>query len=422
MGLADALSRTGDRAIGEAAREGLRRLADGCLRNGGLPLKIVLPDRSQIDFGGPSRVALRINDMTLLAELASPNLGALGAAYVSGRLDIEGDLLEALPLGEGLVAAGGSTVAQRLVQAWRRHRRGDDRSAIQHHYDVGNDFYALWLDAQMVYSCAYFRSGDESIEAAQVAKLDHICRKLRLAPGERFLDVGCGWGALIMHAAGHFGARATGITLSENQAAHAREAIARAGLADRVDVLLLDYRDLPRRFGAAAFDKVASVGMFEHVGLRNLPEYFGAVAAVLRDRGFFLNHGITSVDVESRPVGSGVGEFIDQYVFPHGELPHMHVAAREMSAAGIEVFDVESLRPHYASTLAHWYRRLESRRGEAAQIVSDATLRTWLVYLAGCSYGFERGWVNIYQLLGACQREPGLTQFPLTREWMYRAD
>lgn len=421
MGLADALSRSGEHAISEAAREGLKRLADRCLSNGGLPLKIVLPDRSQIDFGGPARVALRINDMALLEELATPSLGTLGAAYVSGRLDIEGDLLEALPLGEGLVGAGGSTVAQRLVQAWRRHRRSEDRSAIHHHYDVGNAFYALWLDAQMVYSCAYFHSGDESIDAAQVAKLDHICRKLRLEPGERFLDVGCGWGALVMHAARNYGVRAVGITLSENQAAYAREAIQRDGLVGRVEVLLLDYRDLPKRFGADAFDKAASVGMFEHVGLHNLPEYFGAIAGVLRDRGFFLNHGITSVDVESRPVGSGVGEFIEHHVFPHGELPHVHVATREMSVAGFEVFDMESLRPHYAKTLAHWYRRLKARRGEAAQQVSEETLRTWLIYLAGCSYGFERGWVNIYQLLAARQQAPGLTQFPLTRDWMYGA-
>lgn len=419
MGIADALSRGGERAISEAARQGLKRLAARCLHDGGVPLKIVLPDRSQIDFGGSARVALRINDMGLLEEMAGASLGTLGAAYASGRLDIEGDLLEALPLGEALVGAGGSSVAQRLVQAWRRHRRGEDRSAIQHHYDVGNPFYALWLDAQMVYSCAYFRSSDESIDVAQAAKLEHVCRKLQLAPGERFLDVGCGWGALVMHAARHHGVQAVGITLSDNQAAYARDAIARAGLADRVEVQLLDYRDLPGRYGADGFDKAASIGMFEHVGLHNLPEYFGAIAAVLRDRGFFLNHGITSVDIESRPVGSGVGEFISDHVFPHGELPHLHVAAREMSAAGFEVFDVESLRPHYAKTLAHWYRRLQARRGEAAQQVSERTLRTWLIYLAGCSYGFDRGWVNIYQVLGARQRAPGPTQFPLTRDWMY---
>jgi cyclopropane-fatty-acyl-phospholipid synthase len=199
----------------------------------------------------------------------------------------------------------------------------------------------------------------------------------------------------------------------------ARERVQRAGLADRTEILLMDYRDLPRRFDASRFDKVASIGMFEHVGLRNLPGYFAAIAAVLRDRGLFLNHGITSADVDSRPVGSGVSDFIDRHVFPHGELPHLHLAAREMSAGGFEIVDVESLRSHYARTLTHWYRRLEAQGDAAARLVPPETLRIWRVYLAGCAYGFERGWVNVYQMLGSLVRSPGETGLPLTREWMY---
>jgi len=184
-------------------------------------------------------------------------------------------------------------------------------------------------------------------------------------------------------------------------------------------VLLLDYRDLPRRFGEGTFDKVASIGMFEHVGLRNLPVYFGTAARMLRDRGLMLNHGITSADVESRPIGSGAGDFIGKYVFPNGELPHLSLAVREMSDAGFEVFDVESLRPHYALTLAHWSRRLEQRLREAADQVAERTLRVWRIYLAGCSHGFAQGWMNLYQVLGSRQVAAGATALPLTRRWMY---
>ena len=419
MGHVDALSRNSAGASSEALRTGVARLAEACVRGGGLPLRFVLPDQSRIDLGASPRIALRVTDPSLLADFAAPTLGALGDAFIEGRLEIDGDLLEALPLGERLVEAGGSSVAQRMLRAWRRHRRGDDRSAIGYHYDVGDDFYRLWLDKRMVYSCAYFRTGSESIEDAQIAKLDHVCRKLRLAPGERFLDIGCGWGGLAMHAVQHYGVDAVGITLSKNQALHARERVRQAGLQDRIQVLLLDYRDLPRHFAGGTFDKVASIGMFEHVGVRNLPDYFGTIASMVRDRGLFLNHGITSADVDSRPVGSGVSEFISRHVFPHGELPHLHVAVRSMSAAGFEVTDIESLRPHYARTLAEWYRRLERRSAEAAALVTARTLRTWRIYLAGCSHGFERGWINIYQVLGSRQRAPGPTQLPLTRDWIY---
>src|SRR5207253_6768879 len=195
------------------------------------------------------------------------------------------------------------------------------------------EFYALWLDPRLVYSCAYFQHGDDTLEAAQVQKLDHICRKLRLAPGERFLDIGCGWGALAMHAAERYGVDATGITLSENQHRLANERIKAAGLEDRCKVVLQDYRDIP---GEAVYDKIASVGMFEHVGLKNLPLYFGAIRRLLKDGGIVMNHGITSIDPESRAVGLGGGEFIGKYVFPHGELPHVSLVLREMAAAGLE--------------------------------------------------------------------------------------
>jgi cyclopropane-fatty-acyl-phospholipid synthase len=414
------LRRATDKVVGKVAGRELARLADEVRAEGGLPLRVVLPDGATVDFGEVARLTLTVRDPAVLANLARPTLGGLAEAYVEGRIDVDGDIEAAIQVAARLAEAGGESVARRPELAPAEHDPHADRADISHHYDVGNGFYRLWLDERMVYSCAYFESGDEDIDTAQRDKLDHICRKLRLAPGERFLDIGCGWGALVLHAAQHYGVSAVGITLSEQQALLARERIAAAGLDGRVQVELLDYRDLPQRFGDAGFDKVASVGMFEHVGLRNLPVYFGTAARMLRDRGVMLNHGITSADVDNRPVGSGASDFVGRYLFPNGELPHVALAVREMAAAGFEIVDVESLRRHYALTLAHWSRRLEQRLAEAARQASERTLRVWRVYLAGCSHGFAQGWMNLHQILGSRQVAPGPTELPLTRRWMYR--
>ena len=399
---------------------GLERTAETVRQRGGEPLAVVLPDGSRIDFGQPPSVVLKVRDHETLAALAKPTLGALGAAFVEGGIDIDGDMAEVVRMAETLSNAAGVTASDRSALQPTRHSTRLDRQAIQHHYDVGNDFYRLWLDPHMVYSCAYFRETTDSLEEAQFAKLDLICRKLRLRAGERFLDIGCGWGGLVLHAAEQYGVSAVGITLSDGQFELARERVAAAGLADRVEILLLDYRELEQRFGAASFDKIASIGMFEHVGLHNLPKYFGTAATMVRPGGLFLNHGITSADVENRPVGAGASEFIDQYIFPHGELPHVHLAMREMAARGFEVCDVESLRRHYALTLTHWSRRLEERLDEARRLTQDRILRAWRAYLAGCAYGFARGWMNIYQLLGTRPHPDGRIEVPLTRDWLYR--
>ena len=414
------LKRTTDKVVGKMAGAQLGKLAEQVRAHGDLPLRIVLPDGRYTEFGQTPQLTLTVRNPVGLATLSRPTLGGLAEAYVEGGIDIDGDIATAIEMASRLVEAGGVSVADRPALEPAQHEAHADRVDISHHYDVGNSFYRLWLDERMVYSCAYFESGSEDIDAAQRAKLDHICRKLRLQPGERFLDIGCGWGALVRHAAQHYGVSAVGITLSTQQALLGRERIAAAGLQDRAEIELLDYRDLPQRFGEGSFDKVASIGMFEHVGLRNLPVYFGTAARMLRDRGLMLNHGITSADVENRPIGSDAGEFIGKYVFPNGELPHLGVAVREMSAAGFEVCDIESLRPHYALTLAHWSRRLEQRLQEAARQVSERTLRVWRVYLAGCSHGFAQGWMNLYQVLGSRQVAPGATALPLTRSWMYR--
>jgi cyclopropane-fatty-acyl-phospholipid synthase len=396
---------------------GVERALESLRQKVSAPIAIDLWDGRSFPLGPSPAVRLRIPQASSLKYLISPTLGHLAEAYVEGQLDVEGSLRDVMRSAEALVTSGNSSAWERVALASVKHTRKVDRDAIHRHYDVSNDFYGLWLDPGMVYSCAYFRTGDEDIETAQTQKLDHICRKLRLSPGEKFLDIGCGWGGLVLHAAKHYGVDATGITLSQNQHDLARERIAAAGLGDRCRVALRDYRD---QDGDGTFDKIASIGMFEHVGLRNLPVYFGTARRLLRDRGLFLNHGITSSDVDSREIGSDTGRFIDKYVFPHGELPHVALALREMSGAGFEINDLESLRPHYAKTLEHWSDRLEARLDDAAKLVDARTLRVWRVYLMGCAYGFQQGWMNIYQMLGSKQDVPGPTTIPLTREYMYR--
>lgn len=380
------------------------------------PLRLVLWDGREYKLSDAPGCTLRLKDRRAASALASPSLLSLAEAYISGAADLEGDVRDAIRSAEALARVpfkalfGGSDRS--------RHSRSEDREAIRHHYDVSNEFYALWLDQRMVYSCAYFRAASDSLEQAQLQKLDHICTKLRLAPGERFLDIGCGWGALVMRAAERYGADATGITLSENQFRLANERIRAAGLQDRCRVLLEDYRDhrVP-----APYDKIASVGMFEHVGLANLPVYFGAAAKLLRERGLFLNHGITSSDTRSGRVGMGAGEFIDRYVFPKGELPHLHRAVHDMSEADFEIHDVECLRPHYARTLERWSRNFEGKLAETVAASDERTARIWRLYLAGCAYAFEQRWVSVYQVLGSKQTVSGQADLPLTRDWMYRA-
>ena len=261
----------------------------------------------------------------------------------------------------------------------------------------------------MVYSCAYFNDPNESLDQAQRNKLDHICRKLRLKAGERLLDIGCGWGALICWAAQQYGVSAHGITLSRQQHEYTRTKIRDLGLEKQVTVELRDYRDLPEN---AAFDKVSSIGMFEHVGLKNLPVYFRAVGRVLRPGGLFLNHGITDNE-EGRQNTVGM-EFIKRYVFPDGELDSVSNVQRVMERTGFDITYLEALRPHYALTLRHWVRRLEAQQKEVLAHVSEATYRVWRLYMAGCAAQFEQGAIGVYQILAA-NRQDGLVGLPLTR-------
>jgi cyclopropane-fatty-acyl-phospholipid synthase len=296
---------------------------------------------------------------------------------------------------------------------------------VQFHYDVSDDFYALWLDPRRVYSCASFRAVDLPLAQAQEAKLEHICKKLMLRPGERFLDIGAGWGALLLWAAEHYGVRATGITLSKNQHAHVNRLIEQRGLGARVQMRLLDYRALPE---GEPFDKIASVGMFEHVGRAMLPRYFDKVRRLLVPGGLLLNHGITAGGTRNSQLGAGIGDFIERYVFPGGELLHVSHVLKVMAEQGLEGLDTENLRPHYARTLWSWSDALEARLEQANALTGDKVVRAYRLYLAGSAMAFERGWLSLHQALAA--RPSGdvaagalkgaQSIYPFNRDYMYR--
>jgi cyclopropane-fatty-acyl-phospholipid synthase len=285
--------------------------------------------------------------------------------------------------------------------AWRgsprlRHSKARDAAAIRYHYDVSNAFYRLWLDRNMVYSCAYFETGDEDLDTAQEQKLDHLCRKLRLQPGDRLLDIGCGWGGLLCWAATRYGIVGVGITLSDQQFAYARDRVAADGLAGQIEIRRQDYREVS---GEAIFDKIVSVGMYEHVGIANLPLYFASIARLLRPGGLALNHGITAADRDGAAQGPPGAEFIDRFVFPDGEVPHTSRVLYEVAEAGLEILDVEDLRPHYPQTLLRWVRRLESQREWAIAAAGSERYRIWRMYMAGMAHAFDCGWLSVCQVL-----------------------
>lgn len=381
-----------------------------------LPFAVELWDGTRIPPDSDAVVTLRLVEPGAMRYLRRPSLTRLGEAFIEGLIDIDGPIDAAVSVAKGLSAGSAPPHQGRLSWLRNLHNRRRDAKSIRYHYDLSNDFYALWLDRQMVYSCAYFRDGYEDIHTAQEQKLDHICRKLRLQPGDRLLDIGCGWGALVCWASRHYGVDATGITLSPNQLAYAEQRIRDEGLSDRCRVRLQDYRDVP---GAGQFDKVASIGMFEHVGLKNLPRYFATIHRLLRDGGIALNHGITSCDTSNRTVGMGGSNFIERYVFPNGELPRLSTVIAGMHDSGLEVMDVETLRLHYVHTLRHWSRALDERLDEARRHIDERRLRIWRVYLAGCANAFEQRWISIQQVLGVKSENPVNSPLPLSRAYLY---
>ena len=432
-----------------------RRTSRGTIdRRRGLARKILDAARAALPADSPLTLGLAGDPATQPASAARvvvhgpdavgrllwpPSPDTFGEAYLRGDIDIEGDIWTAIDAGQALDVrrlgwdlpriarmaielrrhAGPAPILRRRARLHgRRHSKARDLAAIRFHYDVGNEFYSLWLDRRLTYSCAYFETPAATLDDAQEAKLDLICRKLRLEPGMRLLDIGCGWGSLVQYAAERHGVEAVGITLSAAQAEWAESEIGRRGLQARATVAIRDYRDLD---GLGTFDAVASVGMFEHVGRERLAEYFGAAFKALRPGGLFLNHGIATTAARGglRPgwLRFGDGGFVGRYVFPDGELVTVEDASRFGRRAGFEVIDVQSLRPHYALTLKAWVERLEASAERARELVGDEVFRTWRIYMAASRRGFEDGTLDVAQLLLARPDVAGPALLPLRPWW-----
>jgi len=383
--------------------------------------------------GQPARFTLVLRRPGALRRMfLPPTEVSLGDAYIQGDFDVEGDFEHAFALGDHITGMRMGSAdwirgapkllalpsddrpsSRRHAARWKgpRHSFARDREAVRSHYDLSNDFFSLWLDRRMVYSAAYFSDPGDDLDAAQERKLEYICRKLRLRPGERLLDIGCGWGGLVLYAAKTRDVKAVGITLSRPQAELAGQRIREEGLENRCRVEVLDYREVEDPSG---YDKIASIGMFEHVGESRMEEYFGRAWRLLRPGGVFLNHGIAFGAAGSTHRGPS---FIDRYVFPDGDLVPIATTLRLAERCGFEVRDVESLREHYVLTLRHWVRRLEASYGRARQTVDEVTFRTWRLYLWGSAHWFRVGRNNVYQTL-LVKPDEGRSGMPLTRtDW-----
>jgi cyclopropane-fatty-acyl-phospholipid synthase len=401
--------------VATTVRGALGDVAGGRLRT--LPFTLRFWDGSTLPGESATPVTVIRSPKALKYLLRAPNQIGLARAWVTGVLDVEGDLgavlaarnrfygialsaADRLKLIAAAARAAPSVLLERArvppIEAaprGRRHSLARDRIAVTHHYDVSNDFYRLVLGPSLTYSCAYFDTPEDTLDAAQQRKHELICRKLRLTPGERLLDVGCGWGSLLLHAAGRHGTRGVGVTLSESQAELARERVREAGLAELIEIRVADYREL----GDGQFDKIASVGMYEHVGRAQLGRYTAAVAKLLRPGGLFLNHGIARL--ASEPPRSDT--FISRYIFPDGELHPVTDIQGAIQAAGLEVRDVESLREHYPLTLRRWLANLEASRDRAIALVGPQRERAWRLYMLASAQGFEDGEISVYQVLAA---------------------
>ena len=410
------------------------------------PFSVRLWDGSTVPLGQGADTAhcITISDASVLGSiLRRPTLETLVRHYAAGHIDFEGgDLLtfvemarrkkvrikgrhlrkgfllkRALPL---LLTPGSKLRLGHEYAAdetGRRRGRRDEMDFIQFHYDAGNDFYALFLDPEMQYSCAYFTDWENSLEQAQRDKLDMICRKLRLQPGERFLDIGSGWGGLLCHAAKNYGVTGHGVTLSQAQYDYTLDKLRRLGLEDRVTVELRGYESLE-----GAYDKIASIGMYEHVGIANHPAYFDKLNSLLRDRGLLLNHGITRRAKRSRRKFRKIrpeSRLILKYIFPGSELDHIGHSLEVMEAGGFEIHDVECWREHYAQTCRLWHRRLVADKAAAIAQVGPEKYRMWIAYLAGVSFAFADGSLRIYQTVASKHGAKGPSGLPPTREDLY---
>ena len=403
-----------------------------------------LPLCIQLDTGdcfGPSNapVSLHIHRLSALKHLAQGHIGKLANDIVEGRADLHGNMRDVMAIATELLA---KSPVQAHNTWWAHffkyshtlghHSLPQDAAHIRFHYDVSDDFYALWLDPRRIYSCAYYRNEHMDLAAAQAAKLDLICRKLYLQADEQVLDIGCGWGGFLIYAAEQYGIWGTGITLSHNQYAYAQALIAQKGLQERITLHLCDYRQFK---APHLFDKIASIGMFEHVGRANMTAYFQTLRRFIKPGGLILNHGITAGGTRNKQLGNGMGDFIEKYIFPGGELLHISDVLHHVADANLEAVDIENLRPHYAKTLWAWSDSLEAALPDAQSALeqnlpaaqAQQVLKAYRLYLAGCAMSFEQAWISLHQLLVSSPNgdvnhgrlRGAQSDYPYTRDGMY---
>ena len=431
-----------DARLIEAARRVIGMVADEL----DLDAHVRLWDGSRVPLGSNARgpFEIIIADPGVIASLVRwPSLDRFIQHYIAKRIDFTGGTLVDFGMqmyGEGRRSSLRGLPKAHVLKALapflrvspdptdhtgifsgdetgRFRQRADNKAFIQFHYDLSNEFYQLWLDPEMVYSCAYYTDWSNGVEQAQIDKLDMICRKLRLKPGETMLDIGCGWGGLVCHAARNYGVKAHGVTLSERQLAFAREKVRRLGLENLVTLELRDYMEVEGRF-----DKIASIGMYEHIGLKNIPAYMRKVRSLLNEDGVFLNHAIAGKASRSRWMPRRrrpEKKAIQRYIFPGGELDDIGHSIQAMEIAGFEVCDVEAWREHYARTTRAWCERLTARRDEAIEAIGEEKYRIWVVYLAGVSLAFTRGTLRIFQTV-ATKSAKRPSPLPPTRADLYR--
>jgi cyclopropane-fatty-acyl-phospholipid synthase len=382
---------------------GIDTWVDGIRRSHNLPIQLSLWSGKNFDLGTFKSpiVCIHVRDASVLPLLFTASVDSLSEAYVTERIDVDGkleDVIDAmyrmLPSSSpkrSSVRAGTSSRAD--------HSRQWDKTSTRYHHDVSNDFYKLWLDERMVFSSGYFESGDETLDEAQLKKIDHVLREIGVQPGHRLLDIGCGWGALVMRAAATYGARCVGVTLSENQYQLATERVRAAGLSDRVEIRLEDYRDV-----RGTFERVTNVGMFEHIGRDRLPSYFSKVRSLLADDGMLIDHCITNPDSDQGNTQAPRDEFISRFMYPSGEH-HISLVTRALQQSGLEAIDVKNLGRHCATTLKHWAARYEQHADRIRQTVGETKYRIWRVYLAGCAHAFSAGNASPYQVV--CRKAGG---------------
>jgi cyclopropane-fatty-acyl-phospholipid synthase len=397
------------KVLNRLVNPGIEAWVDGIRRSHNLPIQLSLWSGEEFDLGvfeNPT-VRVHVRDPSALPLLFTANVDSLSEAYVTERIDVDGKLEEVIDAMYRMLPSPSPSPSpeKSSVRAGTSSRtdrsRPWDKTSTRYHHDVSNDFYKLWLDERMVFSSGYFESGDETLDEAQLRKIDHVLRETGVQPGHRLLDIGCGWGALVMRAAATYGARCVGVTLSENQYQLATERVRAAGLSDRVEIRLEDYRAV-----RGTFERVTNVGMLENAGRDNLPSYFSKVRSLLADDGMLIDHCITNPDSGKGNAQAPRDEFISRFMFPSGEHPHIARVTQALQQSGLETIDVKNLGRHCATTLRHWAARYEQHAERIRQTVGETKYRIWRVYLAGCAHAFSSGNASPYQIV--CQKAGGI--------------